>query len=139
MKALIAVLALTLLFATSSMAAEHPHGRFGYVAALKAHGALVMQVVDISIQTNTIPDESDDLASLNEEFRKAVGQAHGHADLTGALKNYYGALRAFLTGLQPQDGEATIVYRARISNLETQAKSAGERLGVELQTLGVDS
>lgn len=130
---------LAILTVSAAMASSHPHGPFGNVLLLKAHGALVIEVADISIQANSIPDVLNDRASLDKEFKKAVGEARGHAALLAALKNYYAALRAFLTGLQPQANEAVIVYHARVSSLETQAKSAGERLDVELQALGVNT
>lgn len=132
------LLGLLLLVSLGAMAADHPHGRFGSIKLLHANGALVMDVADISVQAGTAPDITDGMSSLAENFRKGLVEARGHAALTDALKDYYSALRAFLNGLEPQAGEVKLVYQARVSGLETNAKSAGERLDVELQALGVD-
>lgn len=132
------LLGLLLLVSLGAMAADHPHGRFGSIQLLRANGTLIMDVADIAVQAGTTRDETDDLNSLAENFRKSLAEARGHAALTAALKNYYSALRTFLNGLEPQAGEVTLVYQARVSGLETNAKSAGERLDVELQALGVD-
>lgn len=129
---------ILLFFVGAATAVDKPHGPFGNIQLMEAMGSLVAMTADLGVQAGQLPDESDNLNQLAGYFRKGLVEARGHTDLTAALKDYYSAMRAYLTGLNPQADEAKIVYNARISGLETNVNNAKARLDVELQALGVN-
>jgi len=132
-KAAIAMLLVVLGFGVAN---AKPHGRFGNIVAMEAMGDLVVTTADLKVQAGEQSDETDDLKTMSQYFGKGLAEARGHAALAGAFKEYYAAMRAYLSGLDPQAGEAVIVYHARISGLETGVNNAKARLDVELQALG---
>jgi len=132
-----AAIALLLVMLGFGVANAKPHGRFGNIVAMEGMGGLIAMKADLQVQAGTQADESDDLQTMSQYFSRGMVEARGHAALTGALKEYYAAMRAYLSNLDPQAGEAVIVYHARISGLETSVNNAKARLDVELQALGV--
>src|SRR5690348_6097122 len=130
-------IALLLVVLGFGVANAKPHGRFGNIVAMEAMGDLIVMTADLSVQAGQQTDETDALKDMSQYFGKGMVEARGHAALTGALKGYYAAMRAYLSNLDPQAGEAVIIYHARISGLETSVNNAKARLDVELQSLGV--
>ena len=135
-KAAIALLLVALQFGVAN---AKPHGRFGNIVAMEGMGGLIAMTADLQVQAGEQGDQTDNLKTLSQYFSKGLVEAHGHAALTAAFKEYYAAMRAYLSNLDPQAGEAVIVYHARISGLETNVNNAKARLDVELQALGVST
>ena len=123
---------LALLFATQSYAKDYPA-----IEQMVAINGLTMDVTDIGVQGDTAPAKDETaITSLKKDIAKALKEAKGDRSLTAAVKSYYVDVDSFYEGVEPQAGESVLLYRARMDQLETQAKRSSSRLKLELMSRG---
>jgi hypothetical protein len=123
---------LALLFATQAYAKDYPA-----IERMVAFNDLAMMVTDLGIQGDTAPAKDvSALTELKKNIVDALKEAKGDRDLTAAVKSYYVDVESFYDGVDPQAGESVLLYRARMDQLETQAKRSTSSLKLELTTRG---
>lgn len=123
---------LALIFAANACAKDYPA-----IERMVAFNDLAMSVTDIGIQGDTAPAKDDSaIAELKKDIVPALKEARGDRGLTAAVKAYYVDVESFYDGVDPQAGESVMLYRARMGQLETQAKESTARLKLELTARG---